>query len=110
MRRLTVHHPSDLLSVSRTGHPKPRTANYILVLRPRASDQSPDLQTQLFCHGGVVMRPDDGGVDDQIFKKSESSDIASNIRHQTPLVLHLLKHLEYVTILPALVGSLMPVA
>src|SRR5271168_5371567 len=55
--------------MNRTGHPRPRTAICILVLRPpRASGRSPDLQTPFFCPGGVLMRPDDGGIDDSIFE------------------------------------------
>src|SRR5258708_29748259 len=34
----------------------------------RASGQVPDLQTPFFRPGGVLMRPDDGGIDDQIFE------------------------------------------
>src|SRR4029077_10452735 len=34
----------------------------------RASGRSPDLQTPFFRPGGVLMRPDDGGIDDQIFE------------------------------------------
>lgn len=34
----------------------------------RASGRSPDLQTPFFRPGGVLMRPDDSGIDDQIFE------------------------------------------
>jgi hypothetical protein len=41
-------------------------------LGPRASGRSldlpPDLQTPLFGSGGMLMRPNDGGIDDQIFE------------------------------------------
>src|SRR5260221_7469806 len=34
----------------------------------RSVDLALDLQTPLFGAGGVLMRPDDGGIDDQIFE------------------------------------------
>src|SRR5271156_980448 len=49
-----------------------------------------DLQTPLFSPGSVLICSDNGGVDNQIFEVG-TSDIASNIRHQTPLALHRLK-------------------
>jgi len=52
-----------------------------------ASGRALDLQTPFFRPGGVLMRPDDGGIDDQIFEV-RIIGIASKIRHQTPLRLH----------------------
>src|SRR6202790_1385868 len=56
----------------------------------RASGRAPDLQTPLFRPGGVLMRPDDGGIDDQIF---EVRIIGHRLEDPppTPLTLHRLK-------------------
>src|ERR1700757_4060851 len=55
------------VSVNRTGHPKPRPC-VSWYSGHRASGRSPDLQTPFFRPGGVLMCPDDGGIDDQIFE------------------------------------------
>src|ERR1700757_5362736 len=55
------------VSVNRTGHPKPRPC-VSWYSGHRASGRSPDLQTPFFRPGGVLMRPNDGGIDDQIFE------------------------------------------
>src|SRR6516165_4780680 len=56
------------VSVNRTGHPRPRTTMCIFVLRPPRDDQAPDLQAPFFRPSGVLMRPDDGGIDNKIFE------------------------------------------
>src|SRR6267143_1393233 len=51
--------------MKRTGLPSPSTLT--LISGRRANARSPDLRSP-FCTGRVLMRPLDGGVDDQVLK------------------------------------------
>src|ERR1700730_4492139 len=69
MRRRAVHHPSDLRSESHARDTPSLERPYVSWCSGhRANGRALYLQTPLFGPGGVLMRPDDGGIDDQIFK------------------------------------------
>ncbi|EHK52768.1 hypothetical protein MAXJ12_33594 [Mesorhizobium alhagi CCNWXJ12-2] len=71
-------------------HPSPRTAIWILVLRPpRGNGQGTDLEPHL-CAGGVLVGADDRGSTIR-YSTSGWSDIAAKMRHQSPLWFQRLK-------------------
>src|SRR5246500_1034922 len=69
MRQLAVHRPSGLRSARTVRDIPSHERPYVSwCLGPRASGRSPDLKTPFFRPCGVLMRPDDGRIDDQIFE------------------------------------------
>src|ERR1700740_1276720 len=69
MRQLAVHRPAGLRSARTVRDIPSHERPYVSWCSGhRASGRSPDLQTPFFGPGGVLMRPDDGGIDDQIFE------------------------------------------
>ena len=54
--------------VKRTGLPRASTPMLIFVLRPPRERPIASSSLPLFCTGRMLMRPHDGGVDDQVFE------------------------------------------
>jgi hypothetical protein len=77
--------------VKRTEHPRPRTAMWVFVFKPLGERPWPYLKTPFLSAGRVLVNANDGGVSTIKHSKSGSSDIASKMRHHTPLRLHRLK-------------------
>src|SRR6516165_1755834 len=54
--------------MKRTGLPRASTPMFIFVLRPPRERPIASSSLPLFCTGRMLMRPHDGGVDDQVFE------------------------------------------